>query len=157
MRNLTKSILGAGTCMAIVATAVFADSHVSPTKAIVDARHAQMQLISYHTGILGAIAKGEMEYDSAIVDAAASNIREMAKLQRATIWVEGTEQGVAADSRAKAEVWSDPDGFSQKFTDLENASSAMVGAADMAAVGAGMAGIGGACKACHDDYRGPKN
>ncbi|WP_083545470.1 c-type cytochrome [Sulfitobacter alexandrii] len=141
----------------MVATAGFAASHAGGENKSVEARHHQMQMIAYHTGILGGIAKGEMEYDSAMVDAAASNIASLAAMERATLWIEGTEQGAAADSRAKPEIWSDAEGFAAAFEDLETAASAVVGAGDTAAVGAGMGDIGGACKACHEKYRGPEN
>lgn len=141
----------------VLATAGFAASHAGEENKSVTARHAMMQMIAYHTGILGGVAKGEMEYDSAMVDAAAMNIASLAAMDRATLWIEGTEQGAAADSRAKPEIWSDAEGFGAAFEKLETAASAMVGASDAAAVGAGMGDIGGACKACHENYRGPKN
>ena len=157
MRNLTKTILGTGLCAALVATAGYAASHSNVTNKAVAARHAQMQMVAYHTGVLGAIAKGEMEYSAEMVDAAAANLRDLAKMNKATLWTAGTEQGATEGSRAKPEIWSDAAGFAAKMTDLETAAAAMIGAADQGAVGAAMAGIGGSCKACHEGYRGPKN
>jgi cytochrome c556 len=116
-----------------------------------------MQLQSYHTGVLGAIAKGEMDYDAAMVSAAATNLATLAKVEHADLWIAGTEQGAAPESRAKAEIWSNPDDFAKKFEDLAMAASALIDAPDAAAVGAGMGAVGEACKACHDTYRGPKN
>ena len=78
-------------------------------------------------------------------------------MDTATLWTPGTEQGAAEGSRAKPEIWSDAAGFAAKMADLKNAAAAMSGAADQAAVGAAMGGIGGACKGCHETYRGPKN
>ncbi|MDF1726993.1 MAG: cytochrome c [Sulfitobacter sp.] len=151
--------IGAGVCvLAVIATAGFAASHAAKSSdATVAARHHQMQMVGYHIGLLGAVAKGEMEYSSEMVDAAAKNLANLASMERATLWVEGTEQGVADMSRAKAEIWSNPDDFAAKFMALEEAANAMVGAADAAAVGAGMGPLGGACKDCHETYRGPKN
>tara|TARA_R110002110_G_scaffold20312_47_gene82563 strand:+ start:2444 stop:2893 length:450 start_codon:yes stop_codon:yes gene_type:complete len=142
----------------VIASAGLAVSQVatSSNKAVA-ARHAQMQVIGYHIGVLGAVAKGEMAYDSAMVDAAATNIATLATLQRPPMWTDGTEQGAADGSRAKAEIWSDPGGFADGFAVLEKAALAIVGAADSGAVGAGMGDLGGACKACHEKYRGPKN
>lgn len=156
MKMYTKKAIGLCLTAGLIASGSFAASHASVSNKTVAARHAQMQMVGYHTGVLGAIAKGEMEYSSEMVDAAATNLRELAKMQRATLWIEGTEQGVVDGSRAKAEIWSDADGFAKGFTDLENAASAMIGAADAAAVGAGMGAIGGSCKACHEKFRGPK-
>ena len=158
MKTLGKTLfaltLGAG----IIATTAFAASHGD--KALTDAvnaRHAQMQMVSYHTGMLGGVAKGEVAYDSAMVDAAAKNLAALAMMHHATLWLDGSEQGAVEGSRAKTDVWSDPAGFTMKFTDMEVAALALVGAADAAAVGAGMGALGGSCKACHETYRGPKN
>jgi len=153
-----KSTLVVSLSAALIATAGFAASHSSKSSnAAVVARHAQMQMIGYHTGLLGAIAKGEAEYDAGTVKAAAANLNALAKMNGATLWIEGTAQGQVDGSRAKAEIWSDPAGFAGKFAALEKASMDMMNAGDAAAVGAGMAGIGGACKGCHETYRGPKN
>ena len=157
MKKFTKSVIAGAVGLGVITSASFAASHASVTNKAVAARHAQMQMIAYHTGVLGAVAKGEMEFNADMVNAAATNLRELAKLDGATLWVAGTEQGATDGSRAKGEIWTDAAGFKAKFTDLENAANAAIGAADAAAVGAAMGGIGGSCKACHEGYRGPKN
>lgn len=158
MNILKKTLLTAALSSCVIGTAVIADAHSDKTApASVNARHAQMGMIGYHIGVLGGIAKGDTPYDSAVVDAAAKNLAALAGMQGATLWIEGTEQGAVAASRAKPEIWSDMEGFKAKFADLESASLAMVGAADQAAVGANMGALGGSCKACHETYRGPKN
>ncbi len=156
MTTFALKIAAGGALSALVATAVLADSHAAGNPAV-EARHHQMQMVGYHTGVLGAVAKGEMDYDAAMVSAAAKNLVSLAMMERATLWIEGTEQGAAPDSRAKAEVWSDSDGFAQAFQALADAATVLVDAPDAAAVGAGMGDLGGACKACHEKYRGPKN
>lgn len=152
-------LMAAGAAGAILlATAGMAGSHAAKSSnAAVAARHFQMQMVGYHIGILGAIAKGEMEYSAEQVDAAAHNLAHLARMEQATLWVEGTEQGAADKSRAKAEIWQKPDEFDAKFEALAEASMALVGAADAAAVGAGMGKLGGTCKDCHETFRGPKN
>lgn len=157
MKKTTKTILGAGLSIAVIATGSFAASHAKVDNKTVAARHAQMNMISYHTGVLGAIAKGEAEFNAETVNAAATNLRDLAKLNGATLWLPGTEQGAVDGSRAKTEIWSDPAGFAARFDQLASAADAMIGAADAGAVGAAMGGIGGSCKACHEGYRGPKN
>ena len=156
MDTFTKITATLGLGATLVATTVFADSHAVENPAVA-ARHHQMQMVGYHIGVLGGIAKGEMEYDAEMVSAAASNLAALARMERATLWVAGTEQGAVEGSRAKAEIWSDPDGFAKKFDDLTTAATALVDAGDAGAVGAGMGALGGSCKACHEAYRGPKN
>jgi cytochrome c556 len=158
MNIFSRKTIVLGICAGVIATASWADSHsAEKLNPAVAARHAQMQMIGYNIGILGAVAKGEMEYDAAMVASAAANLQALAKLDGATLWVAGTEQGATAGSRAKPEIWSDSAGFAAKFDDLAMASAALIGAADAAAVGAGMGDLGGTCKACHESYRGPKN
>ena len=158
MRSFSKPIFTLSLCTAILATATFAASHQAKSNnAAVAARHAQMQMIAYNIGVLGNIAKGEAEFDAAMVNSAAANMSALAKMDPASLWLPGTEQGAADGSRAKAEIWSDADGFAAKFNDLAIAADALAGAADAGAVGASMAALGGACKACHEGYRGPKN
>ncbi|MEQ6247952.1 cytochrome c [Sulfitobacter sp. HNIBRBA3233] len=153
-KAFTLSLVG----LAATATVAMAASHSQKgLEDAVKARHAQMQMVGYHTGMLGAIAKGEAEFDAQIVSAAAANLAALATMERATLWIEGSEQGAVEGSRAKAEIWSDPDGFAAKFGDLEKAALAFEGAADAAAVGAAMGALGGSCKGCHETYRGPKN
>ncbi len=158
MNNFLKIPFGLGLGIAVVATATFAASHSGKiSNKTVAARHAQMQMISYNTGLLGAVAKGEVEFSAEMVNSAATNLNILAKMDGATLWTSGTEQGAVDGSRAKAEIWSDAAGFADKFAALEKASAAMIGAADQDAVKAGMGAIGGSCKACHESYRGPKN
>jgi cytochrome c556 len=145
--------LGAG----IAATTAFAQGEADKARAdAVSARHAQMQMVGYHTGVLGGIAKGEVAYDSAVVDAAAQNLVALSGMKHATLWIADTEQGAVEGSRAKPEIWTDRAGFEAKFEDLSTAAQSLVGAADAAAVGAGMAALGESCKACHETYRGPR-
>jgi len=142
----------------VIATAGLAASHTaSSSNKAVAARHAQMEMISYNTGLLGSVAKGEMEFNAEMVNSAAANLNALAKMDTATLWIGGTEQGAADGSRAKPEIWTDAAGFTDKFAMLEKASADMMDAADVDSVKAGMGAIGESCKACHEAYRGPKN
>ena len=157
---LTKSITAISLGALVIATAGFAASHSDKAAAAaVGARHAQMQLIAYHTGILGGMAKGEAEYDAEKAKVAASNLHAAATLDTSTMWIEGTENGMVDGSDAKAEVWTDAEGFASKLENLQTASAAMMDAAgtDLDALKAGMGNLGKACGACHDDYRVPKS
>ncbi len=157
MKSHFKSLTTAVLCATLVTGAAFAGSHSAEENKAVQARKALMSMVGYHTGILGAIAKGEMPYDAAMVDASAANLQALAAMERATLWIEGTEQGAVPDSRAKVEIWSNRDDFGSKFAELEKAAAAISGASDAAAVGAAMGPLGGACKSCHETYRGPEN
>ncbi len=158
--RISDVTLTATLTFAVLATTAFAAAHSDKAlKSAVDARRAQMQLISYNTGVLGDMAKGDIPFDTATARAAAANLNAAARLDRSLTWVAGTEQGTVEGARAKPAVWTDAAGFEAKFTALQTAAAAMETAAgaDLAAIQAAMEDLGGACKACHDDYRGPKN
>jgi cytochrome c556 len=145
------------TSLASVATG---ESHAE--KALLDAiaaRQAQMQLISFNMGLLGAMAKGAAPYDAATATAAASNLASVAKLDRSILWLEGSVQGQVGNTRAKAEIWTDAAGFNEDAMALETAADGLIAAAgtDLAALQAAMEPAGKACSACHEAYRGPKN
>ena len=143
-----------------LAFTAFADGHANAAlESAVKARNAQMGVIGYHTGLLGAMAKGDAPYDAALATAAAENLAAAASMSRVVLWLEGSEQGAVAGSRAKAEVWSDASGFEEKAVALETAAAAMVTAAgtDLDSLRAAMGGVGAACGDCHKAYRGPKN
>ena len=128
--HLTKSITAIGISPALIAPAGFAATHSEKAASdAVNARHAQMQLIAYHTGILGGMAKGETEYNAEMATAAATNLHAAAGFEPGTLWLEGTEQGAVEGSRAKAEIWSDSEGFNDAFMALETASADMIEAA----------------------------
>lgn len=158
MKFFGKSMIALGVSLAVIGTASVAGSHAAKSmNPAVAARHFQMQMVGYHIGVLGNMAKGEVEFNAAMADAAAKNLAALARMEKATLWIEGTEQGTADGSRAKAEIWSDAAGFAAKFDDMAKAGDALAGVADLDALRAGMGALGGSCKACHEVYRGPKN
>ncbi|WP_223425780.1 c-type cytochrome [Tateyamaria pelophila] len=149
------------TALAAVATVstASADGHTAALENATNARHAQMQVIAYHTGLLGEMAKGTTPYDAATATAAAENLASAASMNRIVLWLEGSEQGAIATSRAKTEIWSDASGFEEMAVALETAADAMVDAAgtDLDSLRAAMGGVGKSCGDCHKAYRGPKN
>ena len=66
----------------------------------------------------------------------------------------GTEAGVK--TAAKPEIWSDAATFTaarQKLVDEAAKFSTATKSGDLAAIGGGVRGLGGACKNCHDNFR----
>lgn len=143
---------------ALASTAV-AGGHSAALENATKARNAQMQMIAYHTGLLGDMAKGTTPYDATVATAAAENLSTAASMNRITLWLEGSEQGAVPGSRAKTDIWSDPAGFEEKAVALETAATAMVEAAgtDLASLQAAMGAVGQSCGSCHKVYRGPQN
>lgn len=99
--------------------------------------------------------------DQAKALAAAKTIDDAAASM--TTWFpEGSGPGGAGieDTRAKMEIWSNWPDFEAKAKAFDDASAKLTSAAganDVSAIKTALAEVGGACKACHEAYRGPEN
>jgi cytochrome c556 len=65
----------------------------------------------------------------------------------------------AGRTRAKAEIWSDPDGFRAAHARMAQVTQQFDAAAksgNVAAMRAALPALGSSCSNCHDKYRGPK-
>lgn len=151
---LLMSLLAA--CPTLAAHAQDAES---PFKDQIEIRHGLMLQMASDLGKLGAIAKGEADYDAATASKAAANIAAIASVISLDQFPAGSETGVAQDSFALPAIWTNADDFARKITGLNDAASFMVDAAgkDAGAIKGVMANMGGACSSCHKSYRQPEN
>lgn len=121
----------------------------------VEARHGFMKMLGINMGQLAGMAKGEIEYDEAAASLAAANIIALTQYDAPALFVEGTSSEDRQDSEALPAIWENLDDFRSKFAGLREAAA---GSADAVKGGQENVGpvvqkLGGACKACHDDYR----
>jgi len=137
------------------AFATFADGHI---EGAVKARKGLMQLYGHNLSILGAIAKGDMEYDAEIASTAAGNLMALTQINQVSIWPQGSDSESYADSRALAKVWTTFPAIVEKSTAMREAAVAMNAAAGggLDALRGAMGGVGNGCKGCHETYRAPK-
>lgn len=139
MKFLTKTFAIGLTMIAGVA---FAET--AATDADVIARQALMKSFGGAAKTLGGMAGGEVAFDAAAAEAAKAVLVAGA----ADISVKFAKNAVDPGSKAKPEVWTSWDDFLVKAKGLGDAASAL-DATTVEGVQAGMAGVGGACKACH--------
>ncbi|SPJ22842.1 c-type cytochrome [Palleronia abyssalis] len=127
--------------------------------AVVEARHGIMYNFSYSLSTLGDMAKGEVEYDAELAQAAADRLVTMSDINQTGLWPEGTSSEEIEASRALPAIWENMDDFLSGFGDLHEASMAMAEVAGdgQSALGAQMQGIGRSCGGCHEDYRMSNN
>lgn len=114
-------------------------------------RQSLMQANKWHIGKLGAMAKGEMEFD-----AEAANHHAAVLSVLATAIPEGFPEGSDTEgSDALPVIWEDFSGFEEAAENLHLAAAALADADDVSAenLGGYVKEIGGACGACHDDFR----
>ncbi len=124
----------------------------------VKARKAHMQLYAFNLGPLGAMAKGEMDYDAAMAATLAGNIAALTALDQSRYWPPGSAQGEVEGSRALPAIWEKTDDVMAKAMALNEAAVALQAAAgtDLAALQGAMGPLGQACGACHEAYRAPE-
>lgn len=125
--------------------------------AAVKARQGQMQLLAFNLGILGAMAKGNMEYDATAAGAAASNLQALSKLNSMALWPAGTDEMSIENTRALPALWENGADVMAKLGDLQAAADGMATASGqgLEAVQAAMGDLGKACGSCHKAYRAP--
>lgn len=144
---ISLTLVTAAVSLAMPAYAQFA----KPEDAI-KYRKAALTVMSTHFGRVAAMANGRIPFNAAsAVDNAA--IAEMASKLPWAAFGEGTGAG---DTRAKPEIWTDNAKFKAYAEKMQAEMSKLAvatktGNVDTIKVAAGA--VGGACKACHDDFR----
>ena len=153
LRNLalaatSTAFLGAG-------AAVAQDNFRFPLKA----RQGVMATMAVNLGMLGAMAKGEMDYDADLAQLAADNIVAISNLNLAPLLPAGSDSDSIEGTRAKPSVWADNADFLAEWENLGNQAMAMqqVAANGAEALGPAMGGLGKACQSCHESHQVPRN
>lgn len=137
-------------------SAVLAASHANVDGAI-KARQSHMQLYSFNLGILGNMAKGDVAFDADAAMAAANNLATLAVIDQSGYWPMGTSTEDTDKTRALPAIWSGESDIGEKVASLVGATKTMAAnASSLEGVQASMKALGGACGACHEDYRQPQ-
>ena len=119
-------------------------------------RQSALTVMANHFGRIAAMAAGRAPFDAKAAADNSAIVMTMVRLPY-TAFGEGTDKGMP--NRAKPEIWSQ----NAKFRDLAEKMAAEVAKLDAAAksgnldaIKAAVSATGGACKACHDDFRAEK-
>ena len=115
-------------------------------------RKANQQVVNWHMRPLAAMAKGQQPMDVAEATRVANVIATLAPVF-ATAFPPGTDQG---DTRARPEIWSQPDKFKQLMDRYAAEATKTLDAAKSGNADNFRAQFGNlvkACDACHDDFR----
>lgn len=123
------------------------------------ARQGQFRILAINLGILGAMAKGEAEYNAEAASASADSIVAVSMIHQGPLWPEGSDNGAIEGTRALPSIWANNDDFLAKWSALGTAAMALQAVAGdgQAGLGAGLGQVGGACQACHEAHRAPAN
>lgn len=142
MKFVTKTFIAG---LILTAGVAFAGKSTDPDAM---ARQSLMGTIGMNTKVLGEMAGGKVAFDAAAAEAAKAALADAAGKIAATFEPQGTD----AESKAKPDIWTNWDDFMAKADALNKAALAM-DATTVEGIGAGMAGVGGACKDCHSKYQ----
>jgi cytochrome c556 len=132
--------------LALLAGVSFAEEGVKDPQ--VKAREELMDVIGMNTKTLGDMASGKAAFDAAAATSAKAALADAAAKIPAAFEPQATDPV----SKAKPDIWTNWADFVAKSEGLLNAAEAL-DASSAETIGAGMAAIGGACKACHSAYR----
>lgn len=118
------------------------------------ARQMEMEGVGEAMKTLSAIARKQAPFDATVVASQGGAIA--AHLDRAKdLFPAGSDRG-AAQSWAKAEIWSNRTDFDAKLQAAHAAAGELAQVAEEAAFMPALGKLGNACKACHEPYRRPK-
>jgi len=151
-----KRLLLAAATVAGLATALPAAAQWAKPEDAIKYRQSAFTVMANHFGRVGAMAQGKAPFDA---KAAADNVAialTMSKLPFVA-FAEGTDKGMP--NRAKPEIWSNNAKFKAAAEKMQEEMVKLDAAAktgNFDSVKAAAGAVGGACKACHDDFRAEK-
>lgn len=124
----------------------------------VKARQSVMQIYAFYLGKLGAMAKGEAEYDAEMATTFATNLQTVAGMNNGAMWPAGSgldNPDLAGKTAAKPEIWSTYPEIAEKSKALTTAAAELAAVAGdgQEALGGAMKPVGMACGGCHKPFR----
>ena len=139
------------------APALAQDAPPDPALTAHQLRTAHMHLFAFNLGPLGAMARGNVEYDPEVAALHAGNLAALASVDFTPYWVEGSSTEEIEDSRALPALWNNLADVEQQQMQLAEAARELETAAGEGqdAFMAAFRAVGQSCGGCHEDYREP--
>lgn len=170
MKNIVLSVVSVAALIAVAAcsreeqaSAPTSNAEASATNASVPANAAQI-LHDRHENYerMGRAMKGistQLKSESpAVAEIQQHSATIAGYAPQVPSWFPAGTGPEAGRTRAKPEIWSDPQGFAaavQRFQQAAAQFDAAARSGDLAAIRAAMPALGSSCSNCHDTYRGP--
>ena len=158
---MRKMMVAVAAGVALLAGANAAFSGESEEEAV-KARQALMQVYAFNLGQLGAMVKGDIEYNADLAKASADNLVKATSMNGMAMWPKGSslaDDGLADKTWAKPEMWAEGSDVGAKAQAMRDAAVQMADVAGngLDAVKGAIGGVGNGCKECHEKYRQAKN
>ena len=148
-----KSLFVATAAAATLLASLPAAAQFQKPEDAVKYRKAAFTLMGTHFGRIGAMVQGRVPFDGAAAAANAEIVKEISVLPYAGFveGTSGTEKG-----QPKPNVWTDRakfDAAAKKMQDEVAKLNVAAKSGNLDQIKAAAGNLGGACKACHDDFR----
>lgn len=150
-----KRLLLAAATVAGLATALPAAAQFQKPEDAIKYRQSALTVMGTHFGRLGAMVQGRVPFDAATAASNAEIVVVMSKLPYVA-FIDGTSTSQATNTKAKPEIWTDRAKFDAAATKMQEEVAKLNVAAksgNLDQIKAAFGNAGGACKACHDDFR----
>jgi cytochrome c556 len=123
--------------------------------AVLKARQGEMRIMAINLGILGGMARGNLEYNAEMAQAAADTLVAVSQINQRPLWREGSDNMSIDGTKALPMIWDDMAGFRADWVAFGEAAAAAAAtvANGQEALGPALRGIGGTCQACHEAFR----
>ena len=145
-----KSLIAASLAVVVTIPAV---AHIERTEPLQSLRQSYFAIVGMTFGPMGDMVKGKIEWNDAQFAAWADDLASVSKVSVERGFAPGSEKG---KTRAKPAIWENTDDFAQKLANFRSEAAALAVAAnagDKAVTIEQFKQTGGACKACHDNYK----
>jgi cytochrome c556 len=142
-----------GLALTAALAAPLAHAHSDRDEPLQAYRQSFFALLGMNFGPLGAMVKGDIPWDTEQAQRYAADIERLTQLDLLRGFAPTAKEGM---TRAKPAIWENMDDFKSKFSDLQDAAADLAEAAatgDRNAIAEQVKATGGACKACHDEYK----
>ena len=153
---MKKLILALTAVSCLGATAAVAQPAKNEKQAqnAVQFRQALLQLVRSNVGILGAMSKGAVPYDAAIMEKNGMRLEQLSLMLEDYFKTDTSKFKLETDALDK--IWANGDDFSAKakeFTQAAQNLQAVAKAGDEGEYKSAIGGVFKTCKGCHDNYK----
>lgn len=152
MSKILKRSIAAGAVAAVLGAPLTMASF-DPREPLQSYRQAYFTMVAMNFGPMSDMVRGKMAWDQQAMAGFAEELGAIAELDLLRGFAPGSEKG---ETRAKPAIWDNMDDFEAKYADFREAVDGLesaVAGGDRAAIGEAIKNTGGACKACHDEYK----
>lgn len=148
-----KKTISVALALLAVAAALPASAQFAKPEDAIKYRKSALTVMAQHFGHVAGMASGKVAFDAKAAAEDAAIAEYVSKLPWAG-FVAGSDKG---ETRAKPEIWSDKGKFDEAAARLQREMAKLAVASkagNLDGIKTAVNAVGGACKACHDDFRG---